>query len=57
MSELKLMNGSFENFDNQEGVTTRSQTATMHDHEKAHGFKLQDAELLSQSVYWEISYL
>ena len=53
MSELKLMNSSFNDFEN-EGVSTRSQTRSSgmssEAHEKAHGFKLQDAELLSQCL-------
>ena len=50
MSERKLMNSSFENVNNL-GATTRSQTASCAGiHEKAHGFKLQDAELLSQCI-------
>ena len=45
MSELKLMDSSFENFDRQEAVTTRSQSSSAEIcvHEEAHGFKLQDA--------------
>ena len=50
MSELKLMNSSFESFDRQEAVTTRSQSSSAEIcvHEEAHGFKLQDAKLLSE---------
>ena len=55
MSERKLMNSSFENFNNL-GATTRSQTASCAGiHEKAHGFKLQDAELLSQCMENQLS--
>jgi len=55
MSQLKLMNSSFLEFDRQSGVSTRSQTnssGTRSDlaHEKACGFKLQDAELLSECI-------
>ena len=52
MSELKTMNSSFKDLKNKHGVSTRSQTSSsgmqsIEVHEKAHGFKLQDAELLS----------
>ena len=54
MLELKLMNSSFKDFENEEGVSTRSQTRSSgmssEAHEKAHGFKLQDAELLAQCL-------
>ncbi|XP_068700909.1 uncharacterized protein [Montipora foliosa] len=53
MSEAKLLNSSFGNFDHGEGVITRSQSnspATHAHDEKAHGFKVQDAELLSQCI-------
>lgn len=43
MSELKLMNSSFEKLDQQEAVTTRSQsgTAEICVHEEAHGYKMR----------------
>lgn len=43
MSELKLMNSSFEKLDQQEAVTTRSQSssAEMGVHEEAHGYKMR----------------
>ena len=55
MSELKIMNSSFKDLKNEHGVSTRSQTSSsgmqsIEAHEKAHGFKLQDAELLSQCI-------
>ena len=55
MSELKIMNSSFEDLKNEHGVSTRSQTSSSRMQsiealEKAHGFKLQDAELLSQCI-------
>ena len=49
MSELKLMNSSFEEFEDRKGVMTRSQRNLVNT-EKAHGFKLQDAELLSECI-------
>ena len=49
MSELKLMNSSFEKFEDRKGVMTRSQSNLVNT-EKAHGFKLQDAELLSECI-------
>ena len=49
MSELKLMNSSFEEFEDRKGVMTHSQSNLINT-EKAHGFKLQDAELLSECI-------
>ena len=56
MSELKLRNSSFKDLENEFRVSTRSQTSSsgmpqsIEEHEKAHGFKLQDAELLSHCI-------
>ena len=56
MSELKLRNSSFKDLENEVRVSTRSQTSSsgmpqsIEEHEKAHGFKLQDAELLSHCI-------
>ena len=49
MSELKLMNSSFKDFQNEEGVSTRSHTRSLEmsseAHEKAHGFKMLNCYL------------
>ena len=54
MSKLKLVNSSFEESEDREGVMTRSQSSFLKSDvvntEKAHGFKLQDAELLSECI-------
>ena len=54
MSELKLISSFFEEFEDRKGVVTRSQSSFLKSHlvntEKAHGFKLKDAELLSECI-------
>ena len=56
MSELKLRNSSFNDLEDEVRISTRSQSSSsgmpqsMEEHEKAHGFKLQDAKLLSQCI-------
>lgn len=54
MSKWKLMNSSFKEFEDREGVMTHSQISFLKSNvantEKAHGFKLQDAELLSECI-------
>ena len=48
------MNSFFEEFEERKGVMTRSQSSFLKGHlvntEKAHGFKLQVAELLSECI-------
>ena len=53
MSELKLRNSSFNDLEDEAGVNEffRNTAATsIEEHEKAHGFKLQGAELLSRCI-------
>ena len=56
MSELKLRNSSFNDLEDEGGISTCSQSSSsgmpqnMEEHEKAHGFKLPDDELLSQCI-------
>ena len=56
MSELKLRNSSFNDLEDEGRISTCSQSSSsgmpqsMEEHEKAHGFKLPDAELLSQCI-------